>query len=759
MIVKISLSNVLRAIAFFIAVLPLTAEGVIHIKPIDDPLILSHRFIMREKNTSRNGDIWVPIDIYGDGRMGQIIIGQNWNPPDTMTCIVFYNDIYRSRALKHVNLRTLGLINPIVYDFDRDKIQEVGVVYTMRDSVWFEIVDVDSVSLAHQFLISGKDMDGNGYWDGGGNICGVWDINGDGFVEVFIRFDTGYDLYPRGLLCVDWKNEKIIWRYDLAGVINHKNFFIIPSNDDINSDLIVFGVNSKGNDVTERDMDDQHSYVIVLDENGKELWKVETGETFTSGMPLLVDYDRDGANEILVNVVNNKDSTGNTLDVESGIIQVYKSGGQLIATKILGPNRCIVRNGTCDFNNDGFNEIWMSLADNTIIIYDQQLHVMRECSLYVPSRILDCEDYIGSGKNQVLIQTGDNRLLLADCDFKPLALTEFKDDMRISSYYASGIHPGIEKQYIIINNDYATENYVYTIEKSPWYTIFSRHPILAFLAAFIPLTIIIGVIWYIMAKFKSKNKLISEQRDKLNHALAELKETQQKLIESEKYRMAKDIAGGVAHEIHNALFPAGSSLDKLDELLNSRESVDPDRVNRLLKMAGKSISRANKMTDLVSFYSKLDAERKNEKVELKSLLEEIADGNRDGITERSISVAVDIPDDLNISCARVHAYSLFNNLMVNSIDALSEKEKGMITIKAEAVDKGMAKVVFSDNGPGISAENRPRIFEAFFSTKPNTGTGLGLAIVRKIVELYDGEIEVESVLDKGTKFVILIPIT
>ena len=68
-------------------------------------------------------------------------------------------------------------------------------------------------------------------------------------------------------------------------------------------------------------------------------------------------------------------------------------------------------------------------------------------------------------------------------------------------------------------------------------------------------------------------------------------------------------------------------------------------------------------------------------------------------------------------------------------------------------------VAITDNGKGIAEENLRHIFEPFFSTKGEFGTGLGLSITRDIVEKLGGEIEVQSELGRGTRFIITLPLT
>ena len=70
----------------------------------------------------------------------------------------------------------------------------------------------------------------------------------------------------------------------------------------------------------------------------------------------------------------------------------------------------------------------------------------------------------------------------------------------------------------------------------------------------------------------------------------------------------------------------------------------------------------------------------------------------------------------------------------------------------------MFHICVADNGCGISEENRTKLFQAFFSTKGSKGTGLGLAVTKKIITEHGGEIEVESEVDKGTKFLIKLPL-
>jgi signal transduction histidine kinase len=94
------------------------------------------------------------------------------------------------------------------------------------------------------------------------------------------------------------------------------------------------------------------------------------------------------------------------------------------------------------------------------------------------------------------------------------------------------------------------------------------------------------------------------------------------------------------------------------------------------------------------------------------------------------------------------------NLLLNSIQAI--EGKGLITVEISQRDQ-RAIVIVSDTGRGISPEHLPNIFRPFYTTKGN-GTGLGLSLARRIVEDHQGHIEVTSVVGKGTKFVVFLPL-
>jgi two-component system NtrC family sensor kinase len=99
---------------------------------------------------------------------------------------------------------------------------------------------------------------------------------------------------------------------------------------------------------------------------------------------------------------------------------------------------------------------------------------------------------------------------------------------------------------------------------------------------------------------------------------------------------------------------------------------------------------------------------------------------------------------------------VFVNILINAIHAVEENGEIFIASRLDG-EEGTVAVEITDNGPGISPENRSKIFEPFFSTKAK-GTGLGLAVSYGIVKNHKGDIQVSSGSGEGARFTITFPL-
>jgi len=521
-------------------------EGYYRVEPIDDATILPYKFTISKKKiglgNARNLILqqYVPVNIYDNGATGMYLIDNNWRPADSLTAILFYADTEEKKVLSQININTTHVTSHFPYDFDCDNVTEVAVMYTIRDTLWLDIIDPHQRRISRQSLVVGQDRDGNGFWDGSGAFCGMYDFNGDGYVELLVNCDVDYDLYPRKLMCVDWFNNEIVWEYGLAGIVNYTQTYVEPLAPEERLS-IVFGVCSKGNAARTEDMDDQHSYLIVLDENGKLRWKKETGGVFSSCVPVLIDYDNDGNTDILTTGRYKATGTAESAAMEyGGMFKIYNTYGSGLDSIDYGVGRIISSVRSLDFDSDGTKELFVSLSDASIIIYNQSLSPIQKARFYTTAIVWDCRDFLGKGNNQLLVTTEDNKLWLLDKSFKPLAQFGEGESLCCNN---SAIYKerGSQKGYnLVVVGNSGQVNYFLTFVKSPWNTVFFRYPLLAFLAAFLPMSLVVALIWFNWYRTRKQNKVMSQQRDRLNTALEDLKAAQEKLIAVEEYQKTWD---------------------------------------------------------------------------------------------------------------------------------------------------------------------------------------------------------------------------
>jgi len=521
-------------------------DGYYQVASVDDPLMLPYKFTIRKKKvgqgTARNLILqqFIPVDIYGSGTTGMYLICDNWRPADSLTAILFYADTEEKNTLSQINVNTTHVASHFPYDFNGDNVIEVAVTYTTRDTLWLDIIDPHQRRIYRRPLVVGRDRDGNGFWDGSGTFCGVHDFNDDGYVELLVNCDVGYDLYPRKLMCVDWFNNQIVWEYEIAGIINSEHTFVVPLAPG-NKPSIVFGVGSKGNAAKAGDMDDQHSYLIVLDENGKLRWKKETGGVFSSCVPILLDYDNDGVTDVLTTCRYEAPRTTEKAAMEhGGMFKIYDMYGSMLDSIDHRVGGVISSVRLLDFDSDGLKELFVSLSDASIIIYDQRLQPVRKAKFYTTAEVWDYRDFLGNGESQLLVATMDNKLWLLDKGFKPLAQFGEGEDLH---YPKSAVYKARESQEgfdLIVTGNGGQVNYFLSLVKSPWNTVFFRYPLLAFLAALLPMSLMVALIWFNWHRTRKQKRIISQQRDRLNTALEDLRAAQEKLIAIEEYNKTQD---------------------------------------------------------------------------------------------------------------------------------------------------------------------------------------------------------------------------
>ena len=254
---------------------------------------------------------------------------------------------------------------------------------------------------------------------------------------------------------------------------------------------------------------------------------------------------------------------------------------------------------------------------------------------------------------------------------------------------------------------------------------------------------------------------ISEDKQKLENTIDELKKTQSEMIRAEKLSSIGKLSAGVAHEIGN---PLGIVLGYL-ELLKQNNISDQDKQD-FLSRSEIEIQRIDRIIKQLLNLSR------------RSKIEYMPNSVHDIITDTinilniqpsfdKINLDIDLNADHDIVISdRDQLKQVFLNLILNAADALLHGKQdnidGLVKIKTAQIDEkysSFLEIKISDNGTGISNEDLIKIFDPFYTTKePGAGTGLGLWVSYMIIEEINGKISAESIEGEGTTFKIMLPL-
>ncbi len=228
---------------------------------------------------------------------------------------------------------------------------------------------------------------------------------------------------------------------------------------------------------------------------------------------------------------------------------------------------------------------------------------------------------------------------------------------------------------------------------------------------------------------------------------------------AERANLAKsDFLSSMSHELRtpmNAVLGFGQILE-YDESLNSEQQ---DNVTEILKGGRHLLKLINDVLDLAKIESS-SIRLSMESVNFADLVDEAWRMLEPVALTRGISLHRDLPMNAAVTADRGRLKQVLLNLLSNAINF--NREGGDISIQAHKAARGRLRIEITDSGQGISAERLPMIFEAF--NRRGTaqgqvgGTGIGLIITRRLIDLMDGEVGVQSQLGVGTTFWIDLPL-
>lgn len=248
--------------------------------------------------------------------------------------------------------------------------------------------------------------------------------------------------------------------------------------------------------------------------------------------------------------------------------------------------------------------------------------------------------------------------------------------------------------------------------------------------------------------------------DSFNEMARKLREGEKTKNEYEENR--KSLIANISHDLKTPI----TSIQGYIEAILEGNVAAPENKDKYLQIIHHNIIYVNKLIDDLFLFAKLDMQKLDfqfETVLIKAYMRDLMEEFRFELEERQsvLIYADDLEQDLPVSMDRKRMHQAIRNIMGNALKY--GPEKGLVINVELYKQDGFACIDINDNGPGISEDKLPYIFNRFYRvdnerTKDLMSTGLGLAIARELVEAHGGSIAVSSAEGRGTCLRITIPL-
>jgi signal transduction histidine kinase len=244
----------------------------------------------------------------------------------------------------------------------------------------------------------------------------------------------------------------------------------------------------------------------------------------------------------------------------------------------------------------------------------------------------------------------------------------------------------------------------------------------------------------------------------LEQSLHDLRDTQDRLVQTARLSAMGELAAAVAHQINN---PLTTIMVDSEMMLLDEEPESPNyRSLQAISRAGKRAAGVARR--LLAIARPNDPEAPPERIDVVDTIEGILSLVKAHIERDRIQIIAKLPEEKLPPVWAVPGQldDIWLNLLLNAHDALIGREGAQMGITTSyTLGDDTIQVIAWDNGPGIPAKIIDEVFKPFFTTKPvGEGTGLGLHICRQTAERVGGSISVESAPEQGTRFLVRLPI-
>jgi signal transduction histidine kinase len=247
---------------------------------------------------------------------------------------------------------------------------------------------------------------------------------------------------------------------------------------------------------------------------------------------------------------------------------------------------------------------------------------------------------------------------------------------------------------------------------------------------------------------------VERLNDELTGTLSRLQTAQQELVVAERMATVGRLSLRIAHEVRNPISAIELNAEMLEDIVRERDDLDMKEAAGLVAAIRDQVTTLDALTEEYLAFARFPRPHFEEE-SINHLVQELADFVRPVATRQGLTIRVEVdPNAPIMEIDRGLLRQAVLNLVKNGLETLSSG--GELTITSR-FDGEAVEIAVSDTGGGISQDVGPRLFEQFFTTKPQ-GTGLGLSITRQIAEEHGGAVTWENRAPLGATFTIRLPI-
>jgi PAS domain S-box-containing protein len=259
------------------------------------------------------------------------------------------------------------------------------------------------------------------------------------------------------------------------------------------------------------------------------------------------------------------------------------------------------------------------------------------------------------------------------------------------------------------------------------------------------------------AVLKETNQRLQQTLEELRAKTSDLAAMTQQLWQTSKLATMGELAASIAHELNNPLATISLRMETL-----AASFANDEQKSRVVEIIAGEVERMGKLIGNLLQFSRHNHQQIST-LDIREEIDKSLELVEYQLRARKITVVREFEATLPMiqaDCQQLR--QIFLNLLSNASDAMPEGGTLVTRARSAEPESGVRGVIveLSDTGPGIAPADIKRLWEPFFSTKPEgKGTGLGLAITRRAIEAHHGTISIESQLGKGTTVTIFLPAT